>query len=193
MQLAERHDPTSTELLRLARASIGHGLAHGEALPVDCGALPAPLSDPAATFTTLRKHGELRGCCGGLEALRPLASDVAHSAFQAAFRDPRFDPVSDGEVDAIRLEVSVLSPLERLTVDDEAELLERLTPGIDGLVIVEGIRRATFLPKVWETLPEPVQFLAALKCKCGLPARYWSSKLEFHTYQATTYAEACDR
>ena len=191
-QLADRHDPTSAELLRLARASIEHGLAHGESLPVDCDGLPAPLSDPAATFTTLRKHGELRGCCGGLEAQRPLASDVAHSAFQAAFRDPRFDPVRERDLDVIRLEVSVLSPLRALSVRDEAELIGQLTPGVDGLVLVEGIRRATFLPKVWEMLPEPEQFVAALKAKCGLPASYWSAKLEFHTYRTTTCAEAKD-
>ena len=92
----------------------------------------------------------------------------------------------------MRLEVSVLSPLEAIPVNDEADLLNRLVPGTDGLVIVEGGRRATFLPKVWESLPEPARFLAALKTKCGLPENYWSERLEFLRYRTTVYAEPAD-
>lgn len=182
-------DTVGTELLRLARHSIEHGFAHREPLPVDCGALPRVLTEPAATFTTLRFQGQLRGCCGTLEAVRPLAEDVTYSAFQAAFRDPRFDPVGKHEVDAIRLEVSVLSPLESIRVGDEADLLQRLQPGIDGLVIVANGTRATFLPKVWEMLPDPQKFLAALKVKCGLADNYWSELLEFQRYRTRSYAE----
>lgn len=182
-------DTVGTELLRLARHSIEHGFAHREPLPVDCGALPRVLTEPAATFTTLRFQGQLRGCCGTLEAVRPLAEDVTYSAFQAAFRDPRFDPVGKHEVDAIRLEVSVLSPLESIRVGDEADLLQRLKPGIDGLVIVANGTRATFLPKVWEMLPDPQKFLAALKVKCGLADNYWSELLEFQRYRTRSYAE----
>ena len=182
-------DTVGAELLRLARYSIEHGFAHREPLPVDCGALPGVLTEPAATFTTLRFQRQLRGCCGTLEAVRPLAEDVTYSAFQAAFRDPRFDPVGKHEVDAIRLEVSVLSPLESIRVGDEADLLQRLKPGIDGLVIVANGTRATFLPKVWEMLPDPQQFLAALKAKCGLADDYWSERLEFQRYRTKSYAE----
>ena len=177
------------ELLRLARASIEHGLVHERPVPVDFGKLPRALADTAATFTTLRFEGRLRGCCGTLEAVRPLAEDVAHSAFRAAFRDVRFEPVGEHELDSIRLEVSVLSPLQSIPVRGEAELLSRLTPGSDGLVIIAAGRRATFLPKVWEMLPDPQQFLAALKTKCGLPEKYWSEKLEFQRYRTTSYAE----
>ena len=190
MHLPEQQDYLGTELLRLARGSIEHGLAHSEPLPVRCELLPAMLAELRATFTTLRLAGELRGCCGTLEAARPLAADVAHSAFQAAYRDPRFDPVGASELDAIRLEVAVLSPREPLPVADEADLLDQLQPGTDGLVIIAGGRRATFLPKVWESLPDPRQFLAQLKKKCGLPADYWSGQLEFERYQTTSYAEA---
>ena len=182
-------DPMGTELLRLARGSIEHGLVHREPLPVDCGELHPALTDPAATFTTLRVSGQLRGCCGNLVAADPLAIDVARSAFRAAFRDPRFDPVARHELDVIRLEVSVLSPLEPMPVSDEADLLQQLTPGIDGLVIVADGRRATFLPKVWEMLPEPQQFLAALKAKCGVAQNYWSEQIEFQRYRTTSYAE----
>lgn len=188
MHLADSPDLPGNELLRLARASIEHGLARGEPLRLDRSDLAGSLAEPAATFTTLRLEGELRGCCGTLEAARPLAIDVTRSAFQAAFRDTRFDPVGRDELQAIGLEVSVLSPLEAIPARNEAELLERLTPGADGLVIVDGERRATFLPKVWETLPEPRQFLAQLRAKCGLPDDYWSEQLEFLRYRTTSYA-----
>jgi len=190
MHSPEPYASPGTELLRLARGSIRHGLLHRKPLPVDLAALPATFSDPAATFTTLRLGGELRGCCGSLEAREPLAADVARSAFQAAFRDPRFDPLREDEFETLRVELSILSPMEPIDVADEADLLARLTPHVDGLVIIEGARRATFLPKVWESLGEPSEFLAALKAKCGLPADYWSEHLEFHRYGTTTYAES---
>ncbi len=180
---------TGTELLGLARGSIEHGLAYGEPLPVRIDDYPDELRKLAATFTTVRHGGELRGCCGTLEARQPLAADVSHTAFRAAFRDSRFEPVRRHELDLVRLEVSVLSPLEPMRVSDEADLLRQLTPGTDGLVIVDGMRRATFLPKVWESLPEPRRFVAQLKAKCGLPTDYWSDRLEFLRYGTITYAE----
>jgi hypothetical protein len=158
-------------------------------MAADFDDLPRALMDPAATFTTLHHEGQLRGCCGSLEAVHPLAKDVTRSAFRAAFEDPRFDPVGRHELAAIRLEVSVLSALESIPVSDEADLLSRLAPGIDGLVIVADGARATFLPKVWEMLPDPQQFLAALKVKCGLADNYWSERLEFQRYRTTSYAE----
>jgi AmmeMemoRadiSam system protein A len=190
MHSPERQNTPGAELLGLARDSIEYGFVHSKPLPINCDELPAGLSDPAATFTTLRLAGKLRGCCGTLEASRPLAADVAHSAFQAAFRDSRFDPLGKNEFGGVSLEVSVLSPMEPMTVTGEADLLDQLLPGTDGLVIIEGWRRATFLPKVWEMLPEPEQFLAQLRLKCGLPADYWSARLEFLRYRTTTYAEA---
>ena len=190
MHSPDRHDLPGTELLRLARGSIEHGLIHGEPLPINCDELPLALTEPGATFTSLSLQGKLRGCRGTLEAAHPLAEDVSRSAFDAAFRDPRFDPVGEDELGAIRLEVCVLSPLESIPAIDEAELLDRLTPGEDGLVIFADGRRATFLPKVWEMLPEPRQFLAALKTKCGLSDDYWSEQLEFQRYRTTSYAES---
>lgn len=188
-QSRDRPELPGTEILRLARDSIGYGLIHREPLPVDCSILAEALTERRATFTTLRLGGQLRGCCGTLEASNPLARSVTRSAFQAAFRDPRFDPVREDELGSVRVEVSVLSPLEPIAAADEADLLQQLTPGSDGLVIVAGMRRATFLPKVWDTLPEPRQFLAALKLKCGLTADYWSEQLEFQRYRTTSYAE----
>lgn len=193
MQSPDQHDLPGADLLRLARESIDYGLDHDKPVPVDLDGLPVDLIQPAATFTTLRLDEKLRGCCGTLEAAHPLAMDVARSAFQAAFRDQRFQPLGRDEFGRIRLEVSVLSPLEVIAVTDEADLLNRLAPGTDGLVIVEGARRATFLPKVWESLPDPRQFLAALKTKCGLPEDYWSERVEFFRYRTTLYAEPTDR
>jgi AmmeMemoRadiSam system protein A len=189
MHAPDRQDLTGTELLRLARSSIEYGLVNRKPLPVDCEDLPQALTKPGATFTTVRCDGELRGCRGSIEAALPLAQDVARSAFQAAFHDPRFDPVGEHELCALRLEVSVLSPLENVRATDEADLLNRLTPGTDGLVIVVNEIRATFLPDVWTTLPEPRQFIAALKAKCGLPGDYWSEHVEFQRYQTTSYEE----
>ena len=181
---------SGTLLLGLARGSIEHGLDHGEPLPLRAEELTGELNEPAATFTTLRQHGELRGCCGTLEAVQPLATDVVDTAYRAAFRDPRFEPLVQRELGGVRLELSVLSPLEPLPVRNEADLLERLVPGTDGLVIVEGLRRATYLPKVWEMLPDPRHFVAQLKIKCGLPGDYWSEQLEFLRYDTTTYSES---
>ena len=189
MQPLDRQDFPGIELLQLARSAIEYGLIHKEPLPVRIDQWPPELAEPAATFTTLRLDGQLRGCCGTLEAALPLAEDVARSAFRAAFRDSRFDPVGGHELDAIRLAVSVLSPLEPMPVTDEADLLGRLTPGTDGLVLCADGVRATLLPTVWETLPDPGRFLAVLKLKCGLAADYWSDQLEFHRYRTTTYVE----
>lgn len=188
--MAERQDLTGTELLQIARGSIEHGLVHREPLRVQYDELPAALKGPAATFTTLRIDKELRGCRGTLKAARPLAEDVTWTAFQAAFEDPRFDPVTEHELDAVHLEVSVLSPMEPLPVSDEADLLDKLTPGTDGLVILAHGRSATFLPTVWGQLPEPQDFLAALKAKCGLQRDYWSDEFGFLRYRTTSYAES---
>lgn len=179
-----------TRLLRVARGSIEYGLVHGRPLPVDLAALPESFANPGATFTTLRLEGELRGCCGTLEAKEPLAINVARSAFRAAFHDPRFAPISEDESMVLELEVAVLTPMQPVDCSNEADLLERLTPHVDGLVIVAGERRATFLPKVWESLPEPGQFLSQLKLKCGLPTDYWSEQLEFFRYGTATYGES---
>lgn len=189
MRSPELQDLPGTTLLRLARSSIEHGVAHGSPLTVDCRTLPSSLAEPAATFTTLKKDDMLRGCCGSLEAAAPLAEDVTRSAFQAALHDPRFEPVHENELEDIRLELSVLSPLTAIDVASEAELMEILRPGTDGLVIVAETRRATFLPKVWEMLPDPGRFLAALKSKCGLAEDYWSVQLEFFTYRTINFAE----
>lgn len=152
-------------LLARARRAIAHhlGLAAAPAASAD-----TRLTARGATFVTLKKHGELRGCIGSLRAQRPLADDVAANAVAAASRDPRFAPLSASEFDDVDIEVSLLSEPEFIDFHDEADLLAQLRPGEDGLILFAGCRSATFLPQVWEQLPEPREFLAALKHKAGL-------------------------
>lgn len=170
-------------LLGLADNSIREGLASGAPLAVEVQSLSPHLAGPGSTFVTLKAGGQLRGCIGTLEAWRPLAEDCAENAFAAAFRDPRFPPVTAQEFPALDLHISVLEPARPLVAATEAELLDQLRPGEDGLVLVEGHRRATFLPSVWQQLPEPALFLRHLKRKAGLPEDYWSPTLEFGRYQ----------
>jgi AmmeMemoRadiSam system protein A len=164
------------------RSEHAHGLRTGRPLVVDPDAYPPELAQPRATFVTLRSAGELRGCLGGLAAIRPLVADIAHSAFGAAFRDSRFPPVEADELDDLEIHVSILSPLEPLSVPDETALLDAIRPGVDGLVVRDGDRQGTFLPAVWESLPEPSTFWRELKRKAGLPVDSWSSRWEISRY-----------
>lgn len=173
-------------LLELARNSIRHGLRTGRPLPVALEALPPELKARRATFVTLQKDGALRGCIGCLEAVRPLAEDIAANAYAAAFRDPRFPPVTDSEAELLEIHLSLLTPAEPMRFNSEDHLLDQLQPGVDGLILEEGGRRGTFLPSVWEDLPEPRRFFRHLKLKAGLPADYWSDTLKVSRYR-------CDR
>ncbi len=174
--------PQQEQLLALARQSIAHGLETGRPLRVNLGDYPDELSQPRATFVTLARLGRLRGCIGMLEAVRPLAEDVAENAFSAAFRDQRFSPVTHGEMADIDLHISILSPAQRMQFSSEADLIAQLQPGVDGLILQENRHRGTFLPAVWEDLPEPAAFLQHLKQKAGLPSDYWSDTVQIYRY-----------
>lgn len=171
----------------VARASIHHGLAHRRCLSVNAAEFPDALQQQAASFVTLEINGELRGCIGTLEAYRPLVMDVAANAFSAAFRDSRFSPLTPHEESRLDIHISVLSTPELVHVRNEAELLAMLRPGIDGIVLSEGARRGTFLPSVWEQLPDARDFLAHLKRKAGLPANYWSKSLKVERYECEVF------
>ncbi len=155
-------------LLRLARDSIAYGLSEGKPLPVRAEDYEQVLREVRASFVTLHLEGQLRGCIGALAARLPLVEDVAEHAFAAAFRDPRFPPLTEGELPQVDLHISILTPSEPMSIADEADLLRQLRPGVDGLIIAKGGKRATFLPSVWESLPDPAQFLAHLKIKAGI-------------------------
>jgi hypothetical protein len=173
-------------LLTIARSAIAAELGFG---PI-AEASHAALTQPAATFVTLKHWGELRGCIGSLKPSRPLGVDVRENAIAAAFRDPRFPPLAVVEFEATSVEVSLLSTDERLDVRDEEDLLARLRPGVDGLILEYGRHRATFLPQVWESLAKPRDFLAALKGKAGLPEDFWSPHMNVSRYGVTKWAES---
>ena len=177
-------DDERATLLRIARESIAHGIAKGSPAPVRAADFPAPLRVVRATFVTLEIRGQLRGCIGTLAARLPVVEDVAEHAYEAAFEDPRFPPVSRSETGNLELHISVLTPPEAMAVRDEEDLLRQLRPGVDGLILGEGSRRATFLPAVWDDLPDAREFVRHLKMKAGLGADYWSPRMRAERYAA---------
>ena len=177
-------------LLQVARQSIEYGVDHGHALAVKPDDFDEALRPPRASFVTLHKHGQLRGCIGSLQAHRPLVEDVAQNAFAAAFRDPRFSPVRADELPDLHIEISVLSPPQVLDVEDEADLLAQLRPGVDGLILQAGAHRATYLPSVWAQLPEPKAFVRELKRKAGLPADAWPPDMRVEHYTTQSFEES---
>jgi len=179
-------------LLGIARRSLAHGAAAGR--PLDVGGLPLEpaLAAVGASFVTLHEAETLRGCIGTLEPHRPLAEDVAENAFGAGFRDPRFPPVQAGELERLSISVTLVGTAQAVGARTEAELLETVRPRTDGLTLELGARRATFLPAVWEQLPEPRDFLQQLRRKAGLAPDFWSAELRFSRYQTFSFAEGDD-
>jgi uncharacterized protein len=176
------------ELLSLARRSIELGLAE-ERLAAAPGSSSPMLNQHRATFVTLHEHQDLRGCCGSIEPRFPLAEDVWRNAWASAFADPRFPPLSRDEYPALDVHISVLSPLERVPVASEGELLAVLRPDRDGLLLARGAARATFLPSVWESLEDPVQFVRQLKLKAGWRPDFWSPDIEVWRYETESFGE----
>ena len=172
-------------LLPIARAAIARelGRMHEAAEDADW------LHQPGACFVTLNLDTRLRGCIGTLEAHRALIEDLKANARNAAFRDPRFKPLCAAELDRLTVEVSVLSALEAMVVQDEREALAQLRPGVDGLVFEYGHHRSTFLPQVWEDLNEPSEFLATLKQKAGLPPDFWEPEVKLARYTVSKWSE----
>ena len=149
----------------------------------------AALDQPGASFVTLTRQGDLRGCIGSLEAHRPLGLDVRENALAAAFRDPRFAPLAVEEFEHTRVEVSLLTPAMAISFRDEADFLAQLRPGVDGIVFQYGRHRSTYLPQVWESLPEPQQFMQQLKRKAGLPPNFWHEAVSIARYEVTKWKE----
>ena len=172
-------------LLKLARSEIGSRLGHEVVQPAQAGWM----REPGASFVTLTRQGELRGCVGTLEAHRSLWLDVRENAVAAAFHDPRFMPLSRAEFDDVRVEVSLLSATQPIEARDEAGALSALRPNVDGVVFEYRHFRSTFLPQVWEQLPEPAEFLAHLKRKAGLPMDFWAEQVRLSRYTVTKWKE----
>ena len=185
-------------LVRLARHTLMERL--GKQIPqAEIDSLNSALKDSCftsscGTFVTLKINGQLRGCIGNLTSDAPLVSGVRHNAISAAFHDPRFAPLTLSELDQVEIEISILSEPQPLKYRDGDDLIKKLRPHIDGLIIRRGHASATFLPQVWEQLPRPQDFLAHLCMKAGLAEDSWQKReLEVSTYQVQYFEEHADR
>jgi len=177
-------------LLQLARQTIEKVVA-GQVKPhIELVKYSSRLQQDGASFVTLTRHGMLRGCIGALEAYQPLVQDVCEHAEAAALEDYRFPPVQPDEVTHLEIEISVLTPSIPFQYETTEDLEKNLRPGIDGVVLHYGARRATFLPQVWEQLPEPAEFLSHLCTKMGSPGNLWRmKKLQVEIYQVEEFHE----
>lgn len=178
-------------LLSLARKAIDYYLKTQRKLEPEPGDIPtAKLAENGACFVTLRAGRELRGCIGSLEARRPLFKDVIDNALGAAFGDPRFYPLSANEMKTIKISISCLTPAREVVLETPEKILEVLVPGRHGLIIQRGWARATFLPVVWEEIPDKIEFLRHLSMKAGLGPDGWKEKgTRFFIYEAEEFSE----
>jgi len=180
---------TDTELGQILLAQARRAIADALGLPAPDAPDDPRLAGRGATFVTLTLGGELRGCIGSLNAHRPLGQDVRDNAVAAALRDPRFPPLTAAEFAEVRVEVSLLTEPDFIEFRDEADALAQLEPGRDGVIFFNGCQRATFLPQVWEQLPERRLFMAALKQKAGLPPDFWGPNVMIARYQVQKWHE----
>jgi len=179
-------DPTAGPiLLGLARSAIA---SRGAAMPPVRGE-PAWLARPGAVFVTLTRNGRLRGCTGSIEPRRSLREDVIRNACAAAFHDSRFPPLPAAELPHVRIEVSLLSPTEQLSFTTREELLARLRPGVDGLILTWHGHRGAFLPQVWKQVPDPEDFLTHLVQKARLPVFFWEPDVTVRRFTVTAWSE----
>ena len=178
-------------LLRIAREALAAAAMGHMPEPVDLDSVPPALRDRRACFVTIHtREGELRGCTGTLVARRPLAEEVRYTAVQTALQDPRFPPLRVAELEGLHVEISVLTPPVQRDFDSPDEIPTLLRPGVDGVILVIGGRRATFLPQVWERIPDPVEFLDLLCQKMGLFPGAWSQHdVQLYTYEAIVIEE----
>jgi uncharacterized protein len=176
-------------LLNIADQAIKYGLEHRDIMPINLQDYPQKLQQPGACFVTLKMNNLLRGCIGSLEAHEPLAINVAKNAYAAAFEDPRFVPLTAEEYPQLTKHISILTAPQPMHFTSEEDLLRQLRPKIDGLILMEEGYRGTFLPAVWEELPDPKIFLQHLKLKAGLPQNHWSNTLKVSRYTAESIEE----
>jgi AmmeMemoRadiSam system protein A len=181
---------SKNRLLRIAREAIEFNLKNHLENKLELSTLPAELKADGACFVTLTRDGELRGCIGSLEARQPLALDVQEHAVDAAFHDFRFPPLSESELEGLHIEISVLSAPVPLPYQNTENLPGLLHPGVDGVILARGLRRATFLPQVWEQVPEPTTFLDMLCEKMGFEYDLWRrQKLDVFIYRVESFEE----
>ncbi len=177
-------------LLGLARQAMSLAVNDQPVPPVDISCLSPLLKQNGASFVTLTEQGDLRGCVGALEPSMPLAEDVCYHAVAAALQDYRFPPVRPSEIPDILIEISRLTLPQPFLYKDPQDLAARLRPGVDGVILMDGYRRATFLPQVWEKLPTSEEFLSHLCLKMGAPPTQWQRRaLQVLTYQVEEFQE----
>ena len=177
------------KLINLARQTITHELDMGIEPDISEFRDDDTFNQMLASFVTLKMDNQLRGCMGTVDAKQPLYLDVMHNSISAAFNDSRFGHLTVGELSRITLSISILTRPQRVAVGTEADLIQILEPGEDGLVLQEGIRRATFLPTVWDQVPSADMFLSQLKQKGGWPGDYWSSSMQVSRYHTVNIDE----
>jgi len=183
-------DGEKQTLLRLAREALECGVRGKKLPPVDEASLTPHLREQGVSFVTLTIDGNLRGCIGALEAYQPLVDDVREHAVAAALEDPRFPPVSESELSRIKLEVSCLTAPQSLEYSSSEDLIAKLRPHVDGVILKSDHRRATFLPQVWEKIPDPEDFLDQLCSKMGARPNLWrNTKLQVFVYQVEEFHE----
>lgn len=177
-------------LLRMAREAMEYAVRAKKLPPLNSSKLSSTLREQGASFVTLTIRGQLRGCIGALEAYQPLADDVREHAIAAALEDPRFPPVSEDELSRIQIEVSRLTRPVPLEYTDANDLISKLRPHVDGVILRDGFHRATFLPQVWEKIPDPSKFLDNLCYKMGVSDNLWRNKhLDVLVYQVEEFHE----
>ncbi|TNC81123.1 MAG: AMMECR1 domain-containing protein [Oleiphilus sp.] len=195
MPCTELSPQEQTALLALARQSINYGQRHPAVPTLQQEDYPPSLQKQGCCFVTLHSNGQLRGCIGALEPYQPLFRDVAEHAYAAAYQDPRFPGVSEAEIPKLQISISVLSAPSPIESNSETDLLRQIETGRDGIILEEHDARgrlqhkATYLPSVWEQLPNKQDFIASLKQKAGLPTDYWSDQLRFWRYVTHSFSE----
>jgi len=187
MPFTSLNDDDKKNLRQVAQDSIHYGLQHQRPLPISLSDYNERLTTPGASFVTLNLNHQLRGCIGTLEACQPLVKDVADHAFAAAFQDPRFPPLTADEEQHLELHISVLSKPVAIEFSNEADLLTKIEPGIDGLILEDNSHKGTFLPSVWEQLATPREFLSHLKLKAGLRQDDWNDDIRVYRYHTISF------
>lgn len=180
------HTDAAGTLLPIARAAIAGQLGK----PHPCDESAPWLREQGASFITLNLHQKLRGCIGSLRAHRALLDDIKANALAAAFKDPRFKPLTAAEYEHIVVEISLLSAVSAMTFADEAAALAQLQPRVHGVIFEYGHHRSTYLPQVWDTYADPLLFMATLKQKAGLPPNFWDAGVKLHTYTVVKISES---
>jgi len=175
------------QLMSVVKGAICYGLEYNQPIHIETDDFDPILNEKKATFVTLYMNGNLRGCIGTLSAYQPLIIDLADNAFSAAFKDPRFPPLQKDEFKQLEYHISILTVPSAITFKDEQDLLQKIRPNIDGLVLSEGSKRGTFLPSVWDQLPNKTDFIKHLKLKAGLPENYWSNTIRVECYQVDSF------